>query len=201
MRDDIPAGRRIVVGVDGSPASVTALAWAAREAQLRRAQLHAVCAWEDAEQCCAPYAAHSGLPGRDESMAAATSTLAISVRAVFGPAPPCCVRAEVAEGRPERVLLDRVVGTELLVLGAARLAGDFPAVGPVHRACLRAASCPVVFVGPDAAGQAEPPPTWRRQRMPCWRWPGRSPGSESRGAGPGQRHRPMAMAGEMEEAR
>lgn len=38
----IPAGRRIVVGVDGSAASVAALAWAAREARLRQAELRAV---------------------------------------------------------------------------------------------------------------------------------------------------------------
>lgn len=45
--NNIRAERLIVVAVDGSAASVTALAWAAREARLRRAELRAVYARED----------------------------------------------------------------------------------------------------------------------------------------------------------
>lgn len=148
MRNDIPARRRIVVGVDGSPASVVALAWAGGEARLRQAELHAVCAWEDVERCRAPYAGHRSLPSRQESRAAADALLGTSVRTAFGQAPPHRLRAEVAEGRPERVLLKRAVGAELLVLGSTRRAGYLPSAGPVQRACLRHASCPVVFVGP-----------------------------------------------------
>ena len=148
MRNDIPARPRIVVGVDGSAASVAALAWAAGEARLLRAELHAVHAWEDVQRFRAPYAPHRCLPSREESRAAAVSLLAASVRAAFGQAPPPWLRADVAEGRPERVLLDRAAGTDLLVLGSTTRAGDIPgAAGPVHRACLRAAPCPVVIVG------------------------------------------------------
>lgn len=144
----IPAGRRIVVGVDGSPASVAALGWAAREARLRQAELHAVYAWEDAERCRAPYAAGRGVPSREENRAAAASLLAASVRAALGLAPPPGLRAELAEGRPEPVLLDRAAGAELLVLGSTGQAGHLPhTAGPVHRACLRGAPCPVVIVG------------------------------------------------------
>jgi nucleotide-binding universal stress UspA family protein len=159
VRYDIPAGRRIVVGVDGSPASVAALAWAAREAQLRQAELHAVYAWEDVTRCHAPYAAHCDLPSRQESRAAAASLLASSVRAAFGQAPPRSLRMEVAEGRPERVLPGRAADCEMLVLGSTRRAGDFPAAGPVHRACLRSAPCPLVFVGPPATNSEPAGPT------------------------------------------
>ena len=38
-------GRRIVVGVDGSPASKEALAWALEEARLRQATVEVVHAW------------------------------------------------------------------------------------------------------------------------------------------------------------
>ena len=52
-----------------------------------------------------------------------------------------------------RALLDRSAGAELLVLGTSRLAdqADQPsqAIGPVARACLRRAHCPVVMVAPD----------------------------------------------------
>lgn len=85
--NDIPARRRIVVGVNGSAASVTALAWAAREARLRQAELRAVYAWEDTEPCRAPYAVCRGVLSRAEARAAAAALLSASVRAVFGPAP------------------------------------------------------------------------------------------------------------------
>lgn len=136
------------MGVDGSPASVAALGWAAQEAQLRQAELRLVCAWEDAEHFRAPYAARGSLPSRQESRAAAAGLLAASVRAVFGQASPPRLRTELVEGRPERVLLDRAASAELLVLGNSCRAGNVPqAVGPLHRACLRGAPCPVVVVG------------------------------------------------------
>jgi nucleotide-binding universal stress UspA family protein len=144
----IPARRRIVVGVDGSAGSVAALAWAAAEARLRQAELVAVYAWEHTKRCRAPYAPCPGLPGRQEALAAAASRLSDAVRAAFGQAPPPWLRAEVAEDRPERALPGQAAGAEMLVLGCDRRAGDFPAVpGPVHRACLHSAPCPVAIVG------------------------------------------------------
>ncbi len=52
--------------------------------------------------------------------------------------------AEIAEGLAARVLLDHADGAEMLVLGSARGAPD--GIGPVARACLRHAPCPVVVV-------------------------------------------------------
>lgn len=136
-----------MVGVDGSPASVAALAWAATEARLRGAELDAVYAWENPEQYRAPYAERRDLRGPEQDRAAAAARLATSVRAAFGQAPPPRLRTEVAEGRPERVLPDRAVGTELLVLGSALRTGNFrDEAGPVHRACLHCVPCPVVIV-------------------------------------------------------
>ncbi|MHB1595731.1 MAG: universal stress protein [Streptosporangiaceae bacterium] len=166
--NDNGAGRRIVVGVDSSAASVTALAWAAREARLRQAELHAVYAWEDTERCRAPYAACRGAPSRAEARAAAATLLSASVRAVFGSSPPPWLRAEVADGRPEQVLPGLAAGSEMLVLGGTRRPGSVPAApGPVHRACLHGAPCPVaVVVCPTAAapGRAGPVPAIRRKQ-------------------------------------
>ncbi len=58
---------------------------------------------------------------------------------------------EVVEGSPAQVLLHCAAGAELLVLGGTQAedhAGGQPAadLGPVARACLRAAPCPVVTV-------------------------------------------------------
>lgn len=147
MRKHSLAARRIVVGVDGSAASVAGLRWAAREAQLRGAELHAVYAWDGAERHRAPYAASSGVPSLADDRAAAASLLAGSVHAALGRTPPAALRAELADGRAERVLLDRAIGAELLVLGGVgRPDLRQPATGPVHRACLHAAPCPVVVV-------------------------------------------------------
>jgi nucleotide-binding universal stress UspA family protein len=144
----IQAGRRIVIGVDGSAASVAGLRWAVREADLREAELHAVYAWDGPERPRAPYAAISGLPSLDDDRAAAAALLAGSLRAAFGLAPQIPLRAELVEGRAERVLLDRAVGAELLVLGSTWQPDQLQHVaGPVHRACLRGAPCPVVVVG------------------------------------------------------
>lgn len=164
----IPAGRQIVVGVDGSAASVAALAWAAGEARLRQAELRAVYAWEDTEQCRAPYAERRGLPGRAEARAAAVALLSASVRAVFGSSPPSWLRAEVADGRPERVLPGRAAGSEMLVLGCTRRPGVVStAPGTVHRACLHGAPCPVTVVTcPMAAAPGGQRPCRRTERRP-----------------------------------
>jgi nucleotide-binding universal stress UspA family protein len=137
--------RRIVVGVHGSGASITALRWAAWEAELLEARLHAVCAWEHEAAWVASYAPHVGLPGREETRKMAGIAVEQAVRTVLGPYPSVPVTVEVAEGLAARVLLERAAGAEFLVLGtAASRAGD--GIGPVARACLRHASCPVTIV-------------------------------------------------------
>ena len=57
-------------------------------------------------------------------------------------------KGKVMDIAPHRVLLERCAGAEMLVLGTA---GDEPgaswSAGPVIRACLRRAPCPVVVIG------------------------------------------------------
>lgn len=151
--------QHIVVGVSGSPASGAALSWAAEEAGLRKARLHVIRVWDPARHA-APYALVSAMPTREEKRAAAGAGLAAVMRAQFGPATPGGVTAELAEGVPERVLVDRSADADLLVLGVtgpAWLAGR--SAGPVVRACLARARCPVVIIGradggPRPAGRA-----------------------------------------------
>lgn len=147
----IPAVQRIVVGVDGSAESAVALRWACREARLRGAEVHAVHARE-APCYSKPGYAVSGGPCLDD---VDVDTMWRSV--LPGLAPGVAVRTEVAEGLAARVLLDRCAGADMLVLGTA---GDEPggsrSAGPVIRACLRRASCPVVVIG-----AAQEPPASR----------------------------------------
>ncbi|MBV9379960.1 MAG: universal stress protein [Streptosporangiaceae bacterium] len=139
----VPAVRRIVVGVDGSAESAAALRWACREACLRGAEVHAVHAWEAPCHSVASYAVPAQAPPPSaeapgpESLRGLVPDDAVGIR----------IRTEVAEGLAARVLLDRCAGADMLVLGSA---GDTPgslrAAGPVIRACLRRAVCPVVVI-------------------------------------------------------
>jgi len=62
-------------------------------------------------------------------------------------APDVQVRVEEAVGLAARILLDRCAGADMLILGTS---GDVPgalrSAGPVIRACLRRAPCPVVVI-------------------------------------------------------
>jgi nucleotide-binding universal stress UspA family protein len=145
----VPAVRRIVVGVDGSAESAAALRWACREAALRGAEVHAVHAREAPVYSMASYASCAvraeARPGEVD-----VDVMWRSVMPVL--APGVLVRTEVAEGLAARVLLERCEGADMLVLGTA---GDVPgagsarSAGPVIRACLRRAACPVVVISSD----------------------------------------------------
>jgi nucleotide-binding universal stress UspA family protein len=144
--------RRIIVGVDGSDESVAALRWACREAALRGAEVHAVHVRESRSIPSYGYAARavsrpgdSEFPVGDEELRSLQSDQEPRVK----------VRAETVTGLPARVLLDLCDGADMLVLGTS---GDTPgpgrSAGPVIRACLRRAPCPVVVI---SAAQALAP--------------------------------------------
>jgi nucleotide-binding universal stress UspA family protein len=141
----VHAVRRIVVGVDGSAESAVALRWACREARLRGTEVHAVHAREAPCHSMASYAVSAeAWPG---DIDVDTMWRSVMPRVV----PGVQVRTEVAEGLTARVLLERCEGADMLVLGTA---GDEPgpsrSAGPVIRACLRRAPCPVVVIGADS---------------------------------------------------
>lgn len=144
--------RRIVVGVDGSAASAAAVRWAAREARLRGATVHLVCAYHYDSRMRAPYASWAKAPSRDEGHAGARAMLAAAEDIARHDLPPDQLTAELADELPVQVLLDRATDAELLVLGATRPACEPgqppPAVDPVVRDCLRLSPCPVVVVAP-----------------------------------------------------
>jgi nucleotide-binding universal stress UspA family protein len=137
----------IVVGVSASPASRAALSWAAEEARLRGAKLHVVRAWEPARP--APYAASGTLPTDEEQQVTARDSLVAVMQAEFGPVVPDRVTFELARGVPERVLVDRSAHAGLLVLGVTTPAWAGRSAGPVVRACVARARCPVVIIGAD----------------------------------------------------
>ena len=156
----VPAVRRVTVGVDGSAESVAALRWACREASLRGAQVHAVHVREAQCHSLASYAVPAPASSDDVSADSADAIDDV-VRAVQADqAPEVEVRVEVVDGLAARVLLERCEGADMLVLGTA---SDTPGarrpVGPVIRACLRRAPCPVVVISAaqDQAQRREVP--------------------------------------------
>jgi nucleotide-binding universal stress UspA family protein len=139
----------IVAGVHGTAASDAAMDWAAREARLRHAQLRLVLVRDPGAFSRAPYA-HPAAPAPGDAEAVCLAGAGVRASLVL---PRARVITEMADGLPAKILSDRAAGASLLVLGAA------PAgfLGPVARACLREAPCPVVIVVPDSEHAAATP--------------------------------------------
>ncbi len=161
--------RRIVVGVDGSAESVTALRWACREASLRSAEVLAVLALESACHQVASYAVPAPRP-TGGSWGAARDVVRQSVSEAVTRFPGVGVRTEIAEGLAARVLLDHAADAAMLVLGRTSYGPDpYRAAGPVIRACLRGSVCPVVIIGSDPAPEADPETTQdQAAHLPAW---------------------------------
>jgi nucleotide-binding universal stress UspA family protein len=147
--------RRIVVGVDGSPASLCALQWAVGQASLTGAVVEAVTAWQYP-------AAYGGYPldTATDWRANAHAIQETAVKEALGDEATRLVR-RVAEGHSVRVLLDAADGAELLVVGS-RGHGGFTGMllGSVSEHVVAHAPCAVVVIrtpvsGSDAADLVE----------------------------------------------
>ncbi|MFF0393796.1 universal stress protein [Kitasatospora sp. NPDC004615] len=143
MSEQTGPEQRIVVGVDGSPASVDALRWAVGQARTRGAVVEALIAWQHpvATGWTVPIESYEDLPG------IARKTLDDSVSEATGSDAPVEIRTRVQEGGAAECLLDAARGAELLVVGS-RGHGGFTAalLGSVGQHCVHHAPCPVVVV-------------------------------------------------------
>jgi nucleotide-binding universal stress UspA family protein len=145
-----PSDRRIVVGVDGSECSKTALAWALNQARWSGARVEAVCTWQEPAMYGFTYATAPGV-FEGESLSALTGkilqeTIAEVSGRVAG-ATAVDVVPMVVEGPPAMVLLRIAAGAELLVVGS-RGHGAFSGMllGSVSQHCVQHAPCPVAVV-------------------------------------------------------
>jgi nucleotide-binding universal stress UspA family protein len=145
-------GHRIVVGVDGSPASQEALAWAIRQAEATGASVDAVIAWHDP-------AVIAGLPRGPVATLEeaaygefAATVLGNSIREV-GARSAAKVNPVVQHGNAAQVLLGSAEGADLLVVGSRGHGGFAGALlGSVSQHCAHHAPCPVVIIrGPESS--------------------------------------------------
>jgi nucleotide-binding universal stress UspA family protein len=147
MSEQQASGRRIVVGVDGSPSSKAALAWALRQAELTAASVEAVIAWHYPVMVSGvSFASIGALDATDYGGFAAT-VLSDAVNEVVDPDGPVKVSLTVREGNAAQVLLNASEGADLLVVGSRGHGGFTEALlGSVSQACVHHARCPVVIV-------------------------------------------------------
>jgi nucleotide-binding universal stress UspA family protein len=142
---------RIVVGVDGSPASVTALRWAQRIAAPTGATIEAVIVWNYPPDYGWAVAGATAIDGWRPDLEAEKS-LEIALDEAFLGHRPAGLAVSVRQGHARTVLLDAAVGAELLVVGS-RGHGGFAGLllGSVSAACAEHARCPVLVVHDDPA--------------------------------------------------
>ncbi|MEU5657555.1 universal stress protein [Streptomyces sp. NPDC047737] len=136
---------RIVVGVDGSDASVKALRWAVRQAELTGDTVEAVNSWEYPSTSWASMM--PGMPEDFDPQAVATVALTEALEEALGAEGAAAVEKIVVIGNPAQSLLDRSKGANLLVVGARGYSG-FKAtlLGSVSLHVTQHATCPVTVV-------------------------------------------------------
>nr|WSX53084.1 universal stress protein [Streptomyces sp. NBC_00974] len=140
--------RTVVVGLDGSPASLAAAEWAAREARLRRLPLkllHAVEYW-------APFYGYASLDGASAPASAPTEYGGERIpedvsQQLTERHPGLEITTEQVDGQPLTVLAGAAQEAEVLVLGSRGLGAMTGfLIGSVSQAVLAHAERPVVVV-------------------------------------------------------
>jgi nucleotide-binding universal stress UspA family protein len=149
-----PEGSRVVVGVDGSPASVDAVGFAFDWAELHGVGLTAIHAWHSDY-----YDAASGkggaIPAHVQVDLFEGDELRVLSEALAGwreKYPEVDVRQLVVHGHPAETLMVASVGAGLVVVGS-RGRGGFRSLllGSVSHAVLHHAHCPVAVVRPQVS--------------------------------------------------
>jgi nucleotide-binding universal stress UspA family protein len=143
---------RIVVGVDGSAPSRTALRWAVGEAGIIGAAVDAVIAWQFPAGFASYGWAGSAIADDTNYAELAEKTLAEAMSTAVDPASDVMVRPLVVHGDAANVLLEAARGARLLVVGSRGHGGLAGALlGSVSQHCVHHAPCPVVVLRSDHA--------------------------------------------------
>ncbi|HTX93937.1 MAG TPA: universal stress protein [Mycobacterium sp.] len=138
---------RIVVGIDGSEAAITAAKWAAREAVSRNIPLrlvHAVPEW------------HSDTSGGDKSLEVeyAQTSLRAADAALQAMDEPVKVECDIVYGSPERALIDESRDAAMVCLGSVGIGWVARKVlGSTAAAVAQKAHCPVAIIRTNRDGE------------------------------------------------
>ncbi len=139
--DRAPDSGRIVAGIDGSEASLEALSWAARQADLTGSVLEVVMTWEW------PSSLGWAVPVPEDfnPEADVRRTLDAAIDSTRATYPEVVVEPRVVNGHPAPALVDAAGGADLLVVGS-RGHGQFVGMllGSVSEYCVNNAACPVL---------------------------------------------------------
>ncbi|WP_205323790.1 universal stress protein [Glycomyces sp. YM15] len=134
---------RVVVGIDGSPASLEALRWAIAYAERTGAEVEALHAWQIPTTYGTPVEV---VPG-ERFAETAERALKGSVAEVLGDRTAPVVVPVAEMGYPPKALVERSKEADLLVVGSrgrGGLAGTL--LGSVSLHCVTHAACPVVVI-------------------------------------------------------
>jgi nucleotide-binding universal stress UspA family protein len=137
---------RIVVGLDGSDASVAALDWALDYAAVTGAEVEVIHAYQIGLSWIDGY--QPDLPRwEEEATEAARRVIDTAVERALVAHPVENVTRSVVEGSPARTLIERSKDADLLVVGS-RGRGGLPGLllGSVSNQCTHHAPCAVVVV-------------------------------------------------------
>lgn len=137
--------KRIVVGVDGSPASRKALEWAGDEAVRHGSELTVLTAWLPTPPPLSGTSSTMPTHGATDLSETAKELLMEAIGDVLGEDPPVLVRPQVKEGNAAELLIDLSEGADLLVVGS-RGYGGFAGLllGSVSQHVAAHAKCTVV---------------------------------------------------------
>ena len=139
--------KRIVVGVDGSPASRTALEWAGDEAVRHGSELVVLTAWLPVPPPLAGTSSTLPTHGLTDAGETAKELLMAAVRDVLGEDPPVLVQPQVKEGSAAKLLIDFSEEADLLVVGSSGHGGFAGMLlGSVSQHVTAHAKCTVVVV-------------------------------------------------------
>jgi nucleotide-binding universal stress UspA family protein len=147
--DFLPAGGRIVVGVDGSAASKVALRTAARLAATTGATIDAVCVWEYPVAYAYAEGHARGMGGETgwSPENNARKMLTATVDEVFGPHRPPSLQTTLLFGHAAKALLEQAEDASLIIIGSRGHSGFAGLMlGSVSMKCAAAAPCPVLIV-------------------------------------------------------
>lgn len=143
---------RIVAAVDGSPATAGVLAWARREAELRKSKLCAVMAWDVPSY--APYAVAAVTVAADGYREHAAQVFRQVMIEAIGRDFADVVECRLKFGNPAQVLVDESATADLLVMGSrghGSFVGTF--LGSISQQVCAHAHCPVVVIRKEVASE------------------------------------------------